>query len=277
VDAFGSEPITGIGAGNYELYWNSHNTLPVAVADAHSLPFEVLAELGIAGLLGLAAFLGTALYAGFGRRRSSRGEVAPWIAIMAASIVSTAGEWTWQIPAATAPLVIAAAVLTGPATLRPRWPRAVGDADGEPGEAGHGGQSSFGLGVATMLAGFASIWIAGVLLLSSVQLDESRAAADAGELDEAARNASFAAAIQPWSSAPRLQLAQVEELRGRLGEARAAADEALERSPGDWRSWVVLARILARDGERVEAESALERAEELSPLPLPVTLPPPQG
>ena len=120
-----AKPLTGLGAGNWELYWNANNTLPVITVEAHTLYLEILAELGPLGLLLLLAFFATAVYAGIGRRRSSRGEVAVWLGLIAAGLASAAGEWTWEIPAATMPIVLAAAVLTGPATLRPPWPRAV--------------------------------------------------------------------------------------------------------------------------------------------------------
>jgi len=225
----------------------------------------------VLGLLALLAFFAIAAVAGFGRRRSSRGSVAVWLALLAAGLTSAAGEWTWEIPAATVPLVLAAAVLTGPATLRPPWPRAIEGDDGAAPSTG----SSFGLGVATMLVGFACIWIAGVALLTAVQLDESRSDVGDGDLDSAARNARYATAIQPWSAAPWLQFAQVEELRGRLDEARDAAQNAIDKADGDWRVWVVLARIEARDGDREAADRALERANELSPQPLAVELPEP--
>ncbi len=244
--------------------------LPVITVEAHTLYLEILAELGPLGLLLLLAFFATAVYAGIGRRRSSRGEVAVWLGLIAAGLASAAGEWTWEIPAATMPIVLAAAVLTGPATLRPPWPRAV---EAEAPE-GSGKRPGFGLGVATMLTGFACIWMAGVSLLTTIQLDESRAATADGDLQDAAQNASYAAALQPWSPRPRLQLAQVEELRGRYHEAREAANEAVDRAEGDWRTWVVLARIEARDGDRAAAEDALARANSLSPVPLPVELPP---
>ena len=95
--------------------------------------------------------------------------------------------------------------------------------------------------------------------LVELQLSENRSAFDRGDFEEAASNASYAGAIEPWAAAPRLQLAQAEEARGRYDEARAAALEGIDRSPDDWRGYVVLARIEARDGQRVAAEEALER------------------
>ncbi len=69
-----------------------------------------------------------------------------------------------------------------------------------------------------------------------------------GDLDDAANNASFAESIEPWSSRASLQLAQVEELRGRLDEAARRADEAISESPGDWQNWYVAARIAREAG-----------------------------
>ena len=279
LDAFGSKPLTGIGAGNYELYWNAHHTLPVVVADAHSLYVETLAELGPLGVIFLLGFLATAIAAGIGRRTSTRGGVAVWLGVLAAGVVSAAGEWTWEIPAATIPLVMAAAVLTGPATLRPRWPRSLPQ-NGPPTlserfASGPSPRERFGLGVAVLLAGFACIWWSGVGFLVELQLSESRSAFDQGDFEEAASNASYAGAIEPWAAAPRLQLAQAEEARGRYHEARVAALEGIDRSPDDWRGYVVLARIEARDGQLAAAEEALATANGLSSVPIPVELPPP--
>jgi len=274
LDGWADEPITGLSAANWELYWNGHSDLPVFTRHAHSLFFETFAELGLVGLLCVLAFFATAIAAGVGRRRTSRDEVAPWLGLIAAGIVSAAGEWTWQLPAAIVPVVIAAGVLTGPATLRPRWPRAVEGNGSRPGEP-PAPRSRFGIGVATILLGFACIWVGGVSLLATIQLDESRADSEAGDYDAAARNARYASTIEPWSAEPRIELAGAEAARGRLTEARAAAEEAVDRADGDLVTHIVLARILARQGETAAAEAELERAQELSPQALGETLPPP--
>ena len=278
LDAFGSKPLTGIGAGNYELYWNAHHTLPVVVADAHSLYIETLAELGPLGLIFVLGFLATAIAAGIGRRASVRGGVAVWLGVIAAGITRQRASGPGRSP-----------------RRRSRWcsPPPSSPARRPCGRGGRAGSQNgshslaerfagapsarerFGLGVAVLLAGFACIWISGVGFLVELQLSESRSAFDRGDFEEAASNASYAGAIEPWAAAPRLQLAQAEEARGRYHEARIAALEGIDRSPDDWRGYVVLARIEARDGQRVAAEEALRTANGLSSVPIPVELPEP--
>ena len=50
LNAFASKPVTGIGAGNFALYWNAHPEVALPLLNAHSLYLETLAELGILGL-----------------------------------------------------------------------------------------------------------------------------------------------------------------------------------------------------------------------------------
>lgn len=273
LEAYESQPLGGIGAGNFELYWNENNTLPAVIQHAHSLPLEMLAELGPVALFLVVAFFAVAAVAGVARGRGPGGDAAAaGLAVLVVGAITAAIEWTWDIPGVFAPVVLAAAVLTGPATLRPQFPRAIDAAEPTgwlrrftlttPRE-------RFGLGVATMLIGFASIWISSVGLLTGIQLANSREAVDEGELERAADSARDAETIQPWAAAPPLQLAQVEELRGNYEEARAAAAEARRRSPGDWRTWFVTARIEDGAGRAAASEAALERAAEISPTPLP--------
>ena len=273
LDAYAENPIGGIGAGNFELYWNSNASLQLVIQHAHSLPLEMLAELGPLGLALVVAFFGTAVISGVTRiRRNGADVVAAALAVLVAGVATATIEWTWDIPGVFAPVIMAAALLTGPATLRPAFPRALD----EPEPAGWRNRLAlgtprerFGIGVATMLAGFAAIWIAGVALLTELQLSESRDATDRGDLEAAEDAARDAETVQPWSVEPPLQLAQVEELRGRLDEARNAAAAARQESPDDWRTWFVTARIEAEAGRKAESDAALERAAALSPTPLP--------
>jgi hypothetical protein len=266
VDAFASKPLTGIGAGNYELWWNTHGTLERKVVDAHSLYIETLAELGIVGALLLAGFLAilvVALRRAIRRGLSAEGAAAA--ALVGSGLLSAALDWTWEIPAAFLLVIVGAAILTG-------IPRAAvrSVADGEAGEPAEPKRDGFALAVATIAAAWACIWVAGVLLITDLKLDDSRDAAGRGDLEAAAQDARDAGTVQPWSPEPPLQEAQVELLRNNFDRASAAADEAIDRAPDDWRTWLVAARVAYAAGESDAYRQALDNAKRLAPLPLPV-------
>ncbi len=261
LDAFGSSPVEGIGAGNYELYWNAHPEAPLWLVNAHSLYLESLAELGIAGLLCVLGFFAAAVVAAVRRVGSSPGgEVAVALAVLTAAALSAGLEWTWQLPAAFAPVMIAAGLLTGAATSAPatQLPRRA-----------YGGLARVARGAGAIAIAWLAVWTAGVALLTDLKLDSSRSAASRGDLAAAADDARDAANVQPWSAEPRLQLALVEELEGNLPVARIATLEAIQRSPTDWRPWVLLSRIDRGTGNAAASRAEFAYASTLSPLPLP--------
>ncbi len=166
-------------------------------------------------------FLGFALVSGIrrGPTRAREGALGAALAILAAGIASAAIDWTWELPACFGLVVVAAALLTGPATLRrpPLLSAVPSPVDGEPGAGLEAGASSrFGLGIATLVVGWAAIWAGGDQFLTELRLTDSRDAASAGELSSAAQDARDASTLQPWAAEPRLQLALVEELDGDL-------------------------------------------------------------
>jgi hypothetical protein len=269
LDAFESQPVRGIGAGAYEARWAQHGSLARPVRDAHSLFFEAMAELGLIGLALVSGFLGFAAVSGSrrGPTRSRGGAMGAALAILAAGIVSAAIDWTWELPACFGLVVLAAALLTGPATLGPEAafgavPQAV---DGARARLLRRRPSRFGLGVATLLVGWAALWAGGLLFFTEVKLGDSRAAAGAGDLADAAQDARDATTLQPWASDPRLQLALVEELGGDLQAANRDLGEAIERAPDDWQLWFVRARLGVKSGDVTAARRALGRARQLNP------------
>jgi tetratricopeptide (TPR) repeat protein len=199
--------------------------------------------------------------------------MAAALAVFLAGLASAAFDWTWQLAAAFAPVIVMAALLSGPASQpvavvaepgagtssMPRW-RA------------RGGQ--YGLGVATLVCAWFAIWVAGDQLIASVQLDSSRNALARGDFESAAQSARNASAIQPWSSEAQLQLALAEKANGDLAAATAAVREAIDRASNDWRPWLVAAEVAAAEGNRQGAEFGLAAANKLSPRPLPVKLAP---
>jgi hypothetical protein len=269
LDAFEAHPLHGIGAGGYEAYWHQHGSLAVPVRDAHSLFFESMAELGLVGLMLVLGFLGFAAVRGFrrGPTRSRGGALGAALAILAAGILSAAIDWTWELPACFGLVVLAAALLTGPATLgsEPSSSTVLPAVNGRAARPSTRRPSRFGLGVATLLVGWAAIWAGGILFLTEVRLGDSRAAAGAGDLASASQDARDASTLQPWAAEPRLQLALVEELDGDLRAANRDLGEAIQRAADDWELWFVRARLEVKSGDVSAARQALERARQLNP------------
>jgi hypothetical protein len=261
--AFGSDPVTGIGAGGYGLWWNAHATTSMVAQNAHSLYLETLAELGVVGLALLLGFAWFCIRGTGTLVRSPETAATPALAVLAAGATSAAMDWTWQVPAAFAPVILAAALLAGPAC------RGAGEAARAPLIRS---RSRLALGIATAVVGAGVLWASAVLLISSVRLAESRDSQADGRLTEAAVNAQDAATIEPWSADPRVQLASVELQSGHLDAAEAAALHAIENSRGDYRGWLVLAEAQERLGMDSSARAAFVRARSLSPRPLPVEL-----
>jgi len=269
LDAFEAHPVRGIGAGGYEAYWAEHGSLTRPVRDAHSLFIEAMGELGVIGLVLVLGFLGFAAVSGSRRGPTSSrgGALGAALAILAAGIVSAAIDWTWELPACFGLVVLAAALLTGPATLPSEAASSGGlqAVDGARARLSRGRPSRFGLGVATLLVGWAAVWAGGILFLTEVKLGDSRAAVSAGDLAPAAQDARDASTLQPWASEPRLQLALVEELGSNLPAAIRDLGEAIQRAPYNWQLWFVRARLGVKSGDVRGARLALARARLLNP------------
>jgi O-antigen ligase/polysaccharide polymerase Wzy-like membrane protein/tetratricopeptide repeat protein len=269
LDAFEAQPLHGIGAGGYEAYWGQHGSLARPVRDAHSLFIEAMAELGVVGLALILGFFGFALVSGIrrGPTRAREGALGAGLAVLAAGIASAAIDWTWELPACFGLVVVAAALLAGPATLRrtPLLSALPSTGNGPRGPASRRMSSRFGLGVATLVIGWAAIWAGGDQFLTEVRLTDSRQASSAGELSSAAQDARDMTTLQPWASEPRLQLALVEELDGDLKAANRNLGEAIERARDDWQLWFVRARLKVKMGDVDGARRALERARKLNP------------
>jgi tetratricopeptide (TPR) repeat protein len=250
--AFEQEPAHGIGAGAFESWWTRTRTIDFVTRDAHSWYLEALGELGIGGLLLTLGFVTIAAVGGLRRRLTgawAASELGVALALLGAGALSAAIDWTWELPAAFLVPLVAVALLLGPATKQAaapaRWRRPAG--------------------VVTAVLACLAIALSAIGLALQVKLDDSRAAAKRGDLDEAAKAANAAIALEPWAAAPRLRLALIEERRGALRAALGSADEALARAPEDWRAWLATARIRIKSGNVRGAERALNRARRLNP------------
>lgn len=96
-------PVAGGGAGTWAQGYVAETGRLTAPANAHSLPLETFAELGLVGVALLAAFV--VLVA----RGARREPVAA--AVVTAWVIQAGADWVWQLPAATLPMLFAAAAL----------------------------------------------------------------------------------------------------------------------------------------------------------------------
>jgi hypothetical protein len=260
VNAFESAPLGGVGASGYTLYWFEHRDIPIPAQRAHSVLFETLAELGIVGFVLLITFFGAAVVAGIRRARgpSPVAEVAPALALLVVGLAAAAVDWTWDLPAVFVATILAAALLTGPATL-------AGPDPGLPPWGAVRNRRRFAAGVGLLLVAWVSICACGLLMLSANALHSSGAAAAEGDIDSALSSANDAVDLQPWAAAPRTQLALVYEQAGDYDKAAEAIDEAISRSPDDYRLRLLAARMKFENGETDAAYASLLEAQRLNP------------
>ena len=122
---FSSEPLRGLGAGNYPRDYFLERRTSEDIRQPHSLPMQTLAELGIVGGLLLATFL-AAVVAGLWRqsRRARRSLTRRMVAVAAggafvAWFMHTSVDWLHNIPGVTGVALCAAAALLAP------WSRSV--------------------------------------------------------------------------------------------------------------------------------------------------------
>jgi hypothetical protein len=114
--AFEAEPLRGTGAGSWALYWLRYRPIEEFAQDAHSLPLQTLAELGLVGIGLLAMFAGgVALAAGKAHRVAPEVSAGP-VAGLVVYAVHAPLDWDWQMPAVTlVAIVLVGALLAVPA------------------------------------------------------------------------------------------------------------------------------------------------------------------
>ncbi len=111
IRAFASSPLHGVGAGGWSVDWLRWRHVNEAAQDAHSLPLQTLAELGLVGLLFLLA-LGAGLARAAVRALARAPAAAGPVAALIVYVVHSPLDWDWQMPALTlAAIVLCGAVL----------------------------------------------------------------------------------------------------------------------------------------------------------------------
>jgi hypothetical protein len=251
-----AEPLGGIGPGTFEFWWSTDARDKEFVRDAHSLYLEEFAELGVPGLLAIVVLVAGLFGGGLAAWRAIRSEgtaveagaVAASLAAFVVFAVQAGVDWMWE---STACAVLGLGA--GACAL------AVCGRDARPPPR----RLTRGALVAGALA------VIAVQLPPLVSLSRVRASqrAVARHDPEAARTAAADAIdAEPWAATPYVQRGLLEEetgdLRAATGDIRRA--EALE--PTNWRHPLLLARILAEQGDVDGTIAAYRRARRLRPL-----------
>lgn len=249
-----TRPLGGTGSGTFEFWWSRDGTSGETVQDAHSLYMQTLGELGIVGVTLLGAFLLTIVIGGGAAAvragPGARGWLAAALAGCVAFCVTATFDWMWQIPVIPIAVFLLASLLL--------------TASG--GERG-GGASGFPppLRIATAVVAVAAVVAIAIPLSSSSLLRQSQAEAREGDLPAALAAARSAQNAQPDAASPRVQEALLLEAIGNLPAATAAARAATEREETNWRNWLVLSRLQAKQGHADAAVRAYLEAKSLNP------------
>lgn len=263
VDAFAEAPALGVGASGYGPYWLEHREVALQATRAHSVAFEMLAELGVGGLALILGFFAVPAIIGVRRRLEPEAvpELAPALALLAVGAAAAAVDWTWDLPAVFVPTLVAAGLLVGPATLTPGAPGATREIRGIARS-----RRRFGRGVAVLVVAWISICAAGLLLFADNRLEASRDAAAAGDTERAVGLVNEAIDLAPWAAEPRTQLALLRELGGDLPAARAVLEQAIARAREDFELYLLAYRLDLGADDEAAAAAHLERAIELNPM-----------
>lgn len=254
---FESEPIKGLGAGNFDRTYFLERETSEDIRQPHSLPLQTLAEMGLVGGAALLLFLG-AIVAGFARRarlaRTSSSDLGLAVAgggMFLVWLVHTSVDWLHLIPGVTGIALCGAAVLVGP------WSSA---------RAREGVRSRTRLAT-IVVCGLAVLF--GAMLVGRAALADKYRSDSQASVNEDPRRALAQAEDSlslndeslPAYYAKAAALARMDDYAG----ARAALREATRREPHDFVTWGLLGDLALRRGDLAQARRDYGRASQLNP------------
>jgi hypothetical protein len=252
---FAAAPLTGVGAGAYDTTYFVERRQPDPVRQPHSLPLQLLGELGIVGGLALVLLVGGVVAGTRRRLRAQPGDlplVAGAAGICTAWAVQGSVDWLWQLPSLTIAALVAAGILLAPASSPSRATRASAPAATAARAAAVLALAAFGAAAAQHLAA-----------------DDLRSGAQAALTTDpkAARAlARRSVALDPNALATRYVEAAAHARLGDYGAARSTLLKAAAREPADYVPWTLLGDLAVRRGDVASARDAYGRAAALNPL-----------
>jgi Flp pilus assembly protein TadD len=254
---FRSEPLRGVGAGNYQIDYYQHRRTTEAITQPHSIELQTLAELGAVGAALLLAFV-VLVAVGIVRiarlAREDRG--LRFVAVAGAGgfigwLAQTSADWEHLIPGLTFIALGAAAAMLA--------------LTGKPVRALVGRTHMVALAAVTVLAGVGAVLIAPRILSLHDQSSAQSALArhdPRGAIRDATRALDY-----DGDSVPALVLRSAAFARfDAFDLARADLRRALTVEPQNWVTWALMGDLLTRRGDPGAARASYRRAHQLDPL-----------
>lgn len=260
--AFEAHPLEGTGPGTFEFWWSRDGVDAEFVRDAHNIYLEALAESGVPGFLALVAFLFGLLFAAVRARArvpaAEHGIHAGLVAVFVVFLFQAGVDWMWESTAITVFALVAAAVASSAASRS----RSGGAGATQP--------------IVLMLASAAAVIVMLAGLAAQRQIDESQAAARAGDDAAALLHADNSIEAQRWNARAWSQRALALEALGDSDAALVAIKTAQRLEPFNWRWPLVAARIYVLEGAPEQAVAEFNEARRLRPW-LSIFEPPPDS
>jgi hypothetical protein len=249
VDDFGDDPILGDGAGGFEYtYAQKREVFYQDARDAHGIPFETIAELGLPGLLLLTTGLGGACLGVIRARRISRAAAGLGAIALAAAtywILHGSIDWFWAYPAVSAPALVLLGSACAPGVATPLRPAPVG------------------IRVALTCA-LALLAISAVPPFLAERYTNDAYNSWRSDLERAYTDLERARDLNRLSSEPILAEGAIARAAGDRERAIGAFAEVAEKTPEKWAAHYLLAELQA-ETDPVAAREAIRIAQELNP------------
>jgi hypothetical protein len=251
VEKFDEHPLDGTGAGTFARIWAQEGSGEFKVINAHSLYLEMLAELGLPGILFLAVAI-IAIFVGLAGRIRGPDRVL-YAALFAAGLAwaaHAAVDWDWEMPATGFFLFSLGAM-------------AIAARQGEPGASwiprapGRTPRVALGIGCLVLVVSPALVAISQGMLNSAVR---NLQAGNCGAASHEALDAIHVLSVRPD---PYQVLGFCDSRTGQHRLAIQMLETAVDRDPGEWESYYGLALVKGAAG--VDPRPDARKAYELAP------------
>lgn len=250
LDIFAADPLAGAGAGTFEVARKRYRDDAVSTVEPHSVPLQLLAGTGLAGLGLLLAFLAAAAVAAAralrlleGRERAAAAALAVLPALW---LLHSLVDYDWNFVAVTGPALFALGVLAAAGRPRRR-------------PAGSFAAAALAAVALAAIGSLATPWLA------ERSVREVGAALDRRDTAAALDAADRARSLDPLALEPLLGRARAEEARRDFDAALATYRDAVRLQPENPESLLALGLYEFDRGDRCAAYVHLNDAYTLDP------------